>query len=160
MKEIKNFVVLGAGAMGAQIGALAAESGFNVTIRDLEEKFIQRGRQIVEGNYDKRIARGRFTEEAKKQVLSRIKFLTDIKEALKDADYVIEAVPEIMSLKQKVFAEASQYAPADCVYATNTSSMSISEIAKGAKYPDRVVGTIFNPPAPASPKSFRVKDQR
>jgi enoyl-CoA hydratase / 3-hydroxyacyl-CoA dehydrogenase len=147
MKEIKNFVVLGAGAMGAQIGALAAEAGFNVTIRDLEEKFLQRGRQIIEGNYDKRIARGRFTEEAKKQVLSRINFITDIKEALKDADYVIEAVPEIMSLKQKVFAEASQYSPADCVYATNTSSMSISEIAKGAKYPDRVVGThFFNPP--------------
>ena len=147
MKEIKNFVVLGAGAMGAQIGALAAESGFNVKIRDIDEKYIQRGRQIIEGNYDKRIARGRFTEEAKKQILSRVTFLTDLKDAVKDADYVIEAVPEVLTLKQKVFGEASELCPPDCVFATNTSSLSITEIAKGAKRPERVVGThFFNPP--------------
>jgi len=147
MKDIKNFVVLGAGAMGAQIGALAAESGFNVIIRDIEEKFLDRGRQIVNGNYDKRIARGRYTEEAKKQVLSRISFVTDLKEAVKNADYIIEAVPEIMSVKQKVFAEASQFCPADAVFATNTSSLSISEIAKGLKHPEQLVGThYFNPP--------------
>jgi len=148
MKEIKNFVVLGAGAMGAQIAALAAESGFNVIVRDLEEKFLQRGRQIIEANYDKRIQRGRFTEEQKKEVLGRIKFVTDLKEAVKDADYIIEAVPEVLSLKQKVFAEASALAPEDAVFATNTSSLSITEIAKGAKRPDRVVGThYFNPPS-------------
>lgn len=147
MKEIKHFVVLGAGSMGAQIGALAAESGFNVVIRDLEEEFIQRGRQIIEGNYDRRIQRGRYTEEAKNQVLSRITFTTDLKEAMKNADYVVEAVPEILSLKQKVFAEASALSPEDTVFATNTSSLSISEIAKGAKRPERVVGThYFNPP--------------
>ncbi|MBN1191899.1 MAG: enoyl-CoA hydratase/isomerase family protein [Dehalococcoidales bacterium] len=147
MKEIKKFVVLGAGAMGAQIGALAAESGFDVTIRDLDEKYIERGRQIIEGNYDKRIKRGRFTEEGKKQVLGRMKFVTDLQEAMKDADYVIEAVPEILELKQKVFGEASALSPADCVFATNTSSLSISEIAKGARYPEKVVGThYFNPP--------------
>ena len=123
MKEIKNFVVLGAGAMGAQIGALAAESGFNVKIRDLEEKYLQRGKEIIENNYNKRIKRGRFTEEAKQQVLSRITFLTDLKEAVKDADYVIEAVPEILELKQKVFGEASALSPADTVFATNTSSL-------------------------------------
>jgi enoyl-CoA hydratase / 3-hydroxyacyl-CoA dehydrogenase len=148
MKEIKNFVVLGAGAMGAQIAALAAESGFNVTVRDIEDKFLQRGRQIIEGNYDKRIQRGRFTEEAKKQVLSRISFITDLKEAVKAADYVIEAVPEIISLKQKVFAEAVQYCPPETVFATNTSSLSITEMAKSFPRADRLVGThFFNPPA-------------
>ncbi len=148
MKEVKNFVVLGAGAMGAQIAALAGEAGFNVTIRDIEDKFLQRGRQIIESNYDKRIQRGRFTEEGKKQVLSRISFQTDLKEAVKNADYIIEAVPEIMSLKQKVFAEVSEYCPADAVLATNTSSLSITEMAKGAKHPDRVIGThFFNPPS-------------
>jgi enoyl-CoA hydratase/3-hydroxyacyl-CoA dehydrogenase len=148
MKEIKNFVVLGAGAMGAQIAALAAESGFNVTIRDIEEKFLDRGRQIVETNYDKRIQRGRYTEEGKQQVLSRMRFVTDLQEAVKSADYIIEAVPEILDLKQKVFGEASELAPADAVYATNTSSLSITEIAKGLKRPDRLVGThFFNPPS-------------
>jgi enoyl-CoA hydratase / 3-hydroxyacyl-CoA dehydrogenase len=147
MKEIKNFVVLGAGAMGAQIAALAAESGFDVTVRDVEEKFLQRGRQIIEGNYDKRIQRGRFTEEGKKQVLSRINFVVDLKEAVKAADYVIEAVPEIMTLKQKVFAEAAQYCPPDTVFATNTSSLSITEIARGFARADHLVGThFFNPP--------------
>ena len=147
MKEIKNFVVLGAGAMGAQIGALAAESGFNVVIRDIEEKFIERGRQIVNANFDKRISRGRFTEEGKKQVLSRITFMTDLKEAVKDADYIIEAVPEILSLKQKVFGEVSEYCRPDAVFATNTSSLSITEIAKGLKHPEQLVGThFFNPP--------------
>ncbi len=147
MKKINSFVVLGAGAMGAQIGALAAESGFNVKIRDIEDKFIQRGRQIIEGNYDKRIQRGRFTEKAKEEVFSRITFLTDLKDAVADADYILEAVPEILSLKQKVFQEAAEYAPADCVFATNTSSLSISEIAQGVKCPERVIGThYFNPP--------------
>ena len=83
-------------------------------IRDIEEKFIERGRQIVDANFDKRISRGRFTEEGKKQVLSRITFMTDLKEAVKDADYIIEAVPEILSLKQKVFGEVSAILPSGC----------------------------------------------
>jgi enoyl-CoA hydratase/3-hydroxyacyl-CoA dehydrogenase len=147
MKEIKKFVVLGAGAMGAQIGALAAESGFAVVIRDIEEKFIERGRQIINANLDKRISRGRFTEEGKQEVLSRINFMTDLKSAVKDADYIIEAVPEVLSLKQKVFSEVSEYCPPEAVFATNTSSLSITEIAKGLKRPEQLVGThYFNPP--------------
>ena len=148
MKEIKNFVVLGAGAMGAQLGALAAEAGFNVKIRDIQDKYLERGRQIIEDNYAKRISRGTITEEQKKTVMARITFLTDLKDAVKDADYVLEAVPEILELKQKVFAEASALSPADTVFATNTSSISITEIAKGAKRPEMVVGThYFNPPS-------------
>ena len=147
MKEVRNFVVLGAGAMGAQIGALAAESGFDVTIRDVEDKFLQRGREIIEGNFDRRIQRGRFTERAKSDVLGRISFLTDLQKAVKNADYVVEAVPEILSLKQRAFVEASEHAPEDCVFATNTSSLSISDIARVLKHPEKVVGThYFNPP--------------
>ncbi len=147
MKEIKNFVVLGAGSMGAQIGSLAAESGFNVKMRDIDQKALDRGKQIILENFDRRIKRGRLTEEAKQQIMSRMQFVIDLKEAVHDADYVIEAVPEIMSLKQKVFAEASAFSPRDTVYATNTSSLSITEMAKGAKYPDRIIGThYFNPP--------------
>lgn len=148
MKEVANFVVLGAGAMGAQIGALAAEAGFNVKVRDLEEKYLQRGRQIIADNFDKRIKRGRYTEEAKGKALSRISFVTDLQEAVKDADYIIEAVPEILDLKQKVFAEALEFCPGDTVLATNTSSLSITEIAKDLKRPENVVGThYFNPPS-------------
>src|SRR4030042_5302278 len=148
MKEVKNFVVLGAGSMGAQIAALAAESGFNVRIRDIEDKFLQRGRQIISDMYAKRIKRGSFTEERKKAVMDRISFLLDLKEAVKDADYILEAVPEILELKQKVFKEVSRLCPPDAILATNTSSLSITDIANAVQGPGRVVGThYFNPPS-------------
>jgi enoyl-CoA hydratase/3-hydroxyacyl-CoA dehydrogenase len=148
MKEIKNFVVIGAGAMGAQLAALAAEAGFNVRIRDIQEKYLQRGRQIIDDLYAKRIKRGSFTEGQKKEVMGRISFLLDLKEAVQDADYILEAVPEILDLKQKVFKEISEICPPDALLTTNTSSLSISEIAKPVKGPERVVGThYFNPPS-------------
>jgi enoyl-CoA hydratase/3-hydroxyacyl-CoA dehydrogenase len=148
MKEIKNVTVLGAGGMGAQIAALAAEAGYNVKVRDIEEKYLEKGRETITANYDKRIKRGGFTEEQKKAVFSKIKFLVDVKESVKDADIIIEAVPEIMSLKQSVLKEASNLAPDHCVFATNTSSLSIAEMAKAGKHPELVVGThYFNPPS-------------
>jgi len=148
MKTIKNVAVLGAGAMGAQIGALAAEAGYNVKIRDIEEKFLERGRQTINEMYDRRISRGRFTEEAKKDILSRIKFLVDLKETVKDADVVVEAITEIMDLKKSVLKEVTALCPADCVYATNTSSLSIAEMSTAAKHPELVVGAhYFNPPS-------------
>ncbi len=147
MKEIKNVAVLGAGGMGAQIGALAAEAGYDVKIRDIEERFLEKGRQLIESNYDKRISRGRLTEEAKKDYMSRMTFLIDLKEAVKDADIVIEAVPEIMDLKKSVLKEVSALCPDDCVFATNTSSLSIAEMSEAGKRPEMVVGThYFNPP--------------
>ncbi len=148
MKQIKNVAVLGAGAMGAQIAALAAEAGYNVKVRDIEERFLERGRQTINEMYDKRIKRGGLTEEAKKATLSRMKFLVDIKEAVKDADIIIEAVPEIMDLKKSVLKEVTALCPDDCVFATNTSSLSIAEMSKAAKRPELVVGThYFNPPS-------------
>jgi enoyl-CoA hydratase/3-hydroxyacyl-CoA dehydrogenase len=148
MKEIKNVAVLGAGAMGAQIAALAAEAGYNVKVRDIEERFLERGRQTVNEMYDKRIKRGYFTEDKKKAVFGKLKFLIDVKEAVKDADIIIEAVPEIMDLKKSVLKEATAFCPADCVFATNTSSMSIAEMSTAAKKPELVVGThYFNPPS-------------
>jgi enoyl-CoA hydratase/3-hydroxyacyl-CoA dehydrogenase len=148
VKEIKNVTVLGAGAMGAQIGALAAEAGYNVKIRDIEEKFLERGRQTIEANYDRRISRGRLTEAAKKDYMSRLSFLVDLKEAVKDADIIIEAVPEIMDLKRSVLKEVTALCPDDCVFATNTSSLSIAEMSTAAKRPEMVVGThYFNPPS-------------
>ncbi len=147
MKEIKKFVVLGAGAMGAQIGALAAESGFEVKIRDVDDKYIQRGKGIIDNVFNRLVSRGSMTEERKKEILSHITFLLDLKEAVKDADFIMEAVPEILDLKQKVLKEVTAMCPADAVIATNTSSLSVSEVAKGAAHPEWVVGThYFNPP--------------
>ncbi|MBN1176336.1 MAG: enoyl-CoA hydratase/isomerase family protein [Dehalococcoidales bacterium] len=147
MKEIKNVTVLGAGGMGAQIGALAAEAGYNVKLRDIEDRFLENGRKTIESNYDRRISRGRLTEAAKKEYMKRMTFLVDLKEAVKDADIIIEAVPEIMDLKKSVLKEVSALCPNDCVFATNTSSLSIAEMAEAGKRPEMVVGThYFNPP--------------
>jgi enoyl-CoA hydratase/3-hydroxyacyl-CoA dehydrogenase len=148
MKKINNVTVLGAGAIGAQIAALAAEAGFNVKVRDIEEKFLERGRHTITDMYDKRIQRGRLKDEEKKEYMSRLNFLLDVKEAVKDADLIIEAVPEIMDLKQSVLKEVTALCPEDTVVATNTSSLSIAEMATAAKRPEMVVGThYFNPPS-------------
>jgi enoyl-CoA hydratase/3-hydroxyacyl-CoA dehydrogenase len=148
VKEIKNVTVLGAGAMGALIAALAAEAGYKVKVRDIEEKFLDRGRETLNSVYDRRISQKRMTEADKKAILGRITFLVDVKEAVKDADIIIEAVPEIMDLKKSVIRETTALCPDDCVFATNTSSLSISEIATAAKKPSMVVGThYFNPPS-------------
>ena len=148
MKEVKNITVLGAGAMGAQIAALAAEAGYKVVVRDIETKFLDRGRQLITDGWDKRVKRGELTTEKKDELVGRLSFIVDVKEAVKNADLVIEAVPEIMDLKKKVVKEVSEVAPDDMVFATNTSSLSIAEIAKAAKHPERVVGThYFNPPS-------------
>ncbi len=148
MKKIKNVAVLGAGAMGAQIGALAAEAGYSVKIRDIEERFLERGRQTINEMYDRRISRGRMTEEARKEIMGRIKFLVDLKETVKDADIVIEAIPEIMELKKSVLKEVTSLCPDDTVFATNTSSLSIAEMSTAARHPELVVGAhYFNPPS-------------
>jgi enoyl-CoA hydratase / 3-hydroxyacyl-CoA dehydrogenase len=148
MKEVKNITVLGAGAMGAQIAALAAEAGYIVVVRDIETKFLDRGRQLITDGWEKRVKRGELTAEKKNELAGRLSFIVDVKEAVKNADLVIEAVPEIMELKKKVAKEVSEVAPDDMVFATNTSSLSIAEIAQAAKHPERVVGThYFNPPS-------------
>ena len=148
MKEVKNITVLGAGAMGAQIAALAAEAGYIVVVRDIETKFLDRGRQLITDGWEKRVKRGELTAEKKNELAGRLSFIVDVKEAVKNADLVIEAVPEIMDLKKAVAKEVSEVAPDDMVFATNTSSLSIAEIAKAAKHPERVVGThYFNPPS-------------
>jgi len=148
MKKIKNVAVIGAGAMGAQIAALAGEAGYNVKIRDIEERFLEKGRQTITAMYDKRISRGRMTEQAKKEYIGKLTFLVDLKEAVKDADFIIEAVPEIMDLKKSVLKEVTALCPKDTVFATNTSSLSIAEMSTASKQPELVVGThYFNPPS-------------
>ena len=148
MKDIKNVTVLGAGSMGAPIAALASEAGYQVIVRDIEEKYLERGRETINSIYDRRISRGRMTEAAKKDILSRMSFIVDIKEAVKKADIIIEAVPEIMDLKKSVLKEATALCPDDCVFATNTSSLSIAEMSTAANKPEMVVGThYFNPPS-------------
>ena len=148
MGEVKNIAVIGAGAMGAQIALLAAESGYKAIVRDVNEECLGNGRRFIEDILNKRVKKGKLTEDKQKDIMSRLAFTTDVKECVKDADMVIEAVPEIMEIKHKVFKEVYDACPRHTILATNTSSFEISDIAEVIPEADRgrIIGThFFNP---------------
>ena len=144
--EVKNIAVLGAGAMGHAIAELAAVSGFNVKIRDIKEEILKNAMERIKQSLEKDFKKGRIKEDPQ-AVLSRISATVDLKEAVEDADMIIEAIPEIMDLKKQVFAECEEYCREDTIIATNTSSLSITELSKALKKPERFIGLhFFNPP--------------
>jgi len=144
--EIKKIAVLGAGAMGHGIAQVAAMAGFQVNMRDINEEILAGAMERIKWSLGKLAQKGRISEEDAKKTEERIKSVVPLKEAVKDVDYVIEAAPEILKLKQQIFEEIDGYAPKHAILATNTSALLISEIAKATKRPDKVVGMhYFNP---------------
>ena len=138
--------MLGAGTMGHGIAQVAALAGYRVILRDVDGEALARGVRAIETNLDKGIARGKVTEEERDLALRRVSGATALEEAA-GADLFVEAVPERMDLKRETLREVERVAAAaDFVFATNTSSLSITEIAAGAVRPERVVGMhFFNP---------------
>ena len=145
--EIKKIGVLGAGAMGNGIAQVCAQAGHEVVMRDIADKFVQRGLKTIEGFLAKSVEKGKITEDEKKKVVGRIKGATEMVD-LKDCDFVIEAVLEELDLKKKVFQEAEKITRPEVILATNTSSMSITAIGAATKRPDKVVGMHFFNPVP------------
>jgi 3-hydroxybutyryl-CoA dehydrogenase len=142
---VRTIGVLGAGTMGHGIAQAAASAGFEVVLRDLDDEFAARGKQTIERNLTKGIERGKITEEQKQKTLSRIATTSQLRK-LAASDLIIEAAPENLDLKQSLLRECEDITRADCIWATNTSSLSISEIAKAAARPDKVIGMhFFNP---------------
>jgi len=143
--NIETIAVLGAGTMGHGIAQVAALAGFRVILRDVGREFLIRGLRAIEDNLDKGIRRGKTTESERDLVLQRIHGATSLADTA-EADLFIEAVPERMELKQETIREVEQIAKQDFIFATNTSSLSITEIARNSARPDRVVGMhFFNP---------------
>jgi 3-hydroxybutyryl-CoA dehydrogenase len=145
--EIRKIGVLGAGAMGNGIAQVCAQAGHEVVMRDIADKFVQRGLKTIEGFLSKSVEKGKITEDEKKKVVGRIKGSTEISD-LKDCDFVIEAVLEDLELKKQVFQEVEKLTRPEVILATNTSSMSITAIGAVTKRPDRVVGMHFFNPVP------------
>ncbi|MFN3535642.1 MAG: 3-hydroxyacyl-CoA dehydrogenase family protein, partial [Desulfatiglandales bacterium] len=139
--------VVGAGTMGNGIAQVAAQIGCQVVMRDIEEKFVERGLKNIDGFLSKSVEKGKLTQEQKAEILGRIKGTTSM-EDLKDCDFVIEAVIEDMDLKKKVFKELDELLRPEVIIATNTSSMSITEISVATKRPDKVCGMHFFNPVP------------
>jgi 3-hydroxybutyryl-CoA dehydrogenase len=138
--------VLGAGTMGHGIAQVSAMAGHEVLLRDVERELVDDGLAAIESNLDGGIERGKVTPEGKAATLDRLTGTTSLPEAVGDADLVVEAVPEDMDIKKSTFEEVEAAAPADAVFATNTSSLSVTEIASVLDRPERAVGThFFNP---------------
>jgi len=137
--------VIGAGTMGHGIAQVAAAAGFQVVMRDVDDDAVARGRQSIERNLAKGIERGRVTEAQRDETLSRIAITTELSQ-LAAADLIIEAAPENLKLKQDLLRECEAVTGSHCVWATNTSSLSITEIASAATRPEKVIGMhFFNP---------------
>ncbi len=145
--SIKTIGVLGAGAMGNGIAQVAAQAGYDVVMRDIEEKFVEKGLKSIDKFLAKSVEKGKITAEAKNSVMGKIKGTTRM-EDLKDADYVVEVVFEDMDLKKKMFRELDELTRKEVILSTNTSSMSITEIANSTTRPDKVVGMHFFNPVP------------
>jgi len=140
--EIRNVVIVGAGMMGNSLAQVfAADAGLNVVLKTRELKSDRW--QPIEKNLDIMISRGAATEAEKKKILESIHFVTDDTLAYKDADFIIECFPEVMETKQDLFAHIENYCREDCILATNTSVMSVTEISKKCKHRHRVVGAHF-----------------
>lgn len=147
--EVKKICVLGAGTMGNQIAQLAATNGYEVSMRDIEDRFVQGGLNAINQNLKKFfVEKGKMTQEEANVISGRIKGTTDLKEAVKGAQLVIEGISENLSLKQQMFKEMDEICAPETILASNTSSFNILDIGSLTKRQDKVIGMhFFNPVA-------------
>ncbi|ODS37769.1 MAG: 3-hydroxybutyryl-CoA dehydrogenase [Candidatus Altiarchaeales archaeon WOR_SM1_79] len=145
--DIKKVGVLGAGVMGNGIAQVFAQAGYDVVMRDIEDRFVEGGIKNITKNLNKAQEKGKISAEDKEAALSRIKGTTKM-EDLKDVDFVVEAVIENATLKKEVYSELEGLCKADIIFATNTSSISITELAASTSKPDKFIGMHFFNPVP------------
>ncbi len=144
---VDRIAVLGAGVMGHGIAQIAAQAGINVTIRDIEQSFLDSAKAGIEKNLARLVERGRLKQEDIPIIMGRINMTLSLPDAVRDVDLVVEAVPERMEVKHAVWSEVSKHAKTDAILATNTSSLSITKMAVAVSEPGRFVGMhFFNPP--------------
>lgn len=146
--EIKKICVLGAGLMGAGIAQTAAQAGFDVSIRDMEDRFVENGMASIKNNLDRAVSKGKMGKDEVQKVMGRIKGTIDLKEAACDADMVIEAIIEIMEVKKQVYKELDTLCKKETIFASNTSGLSITEMASVTQRPGQVIGMHFFNPVP------------
>jgi 3-hydroxybutyryl-CoA dehydrogenase len=145
--NIRKIGVLGAGAMGNGIAQLAAQIGCDVILRDIKDEFVERGIRNIDKFLSRSVEKGKMETSEKDAILGRITGTTDMSQ-LKDADFIVEAVIEDLDLKKTVFKELDELCRPEVILATNTSSMSLTEIASATNRPDKVCGMHFFNPAP------------
>ena len=147
MLNIKNITVLGSGVMGHGIAQVSATAGYNVVLRDIKQEFLDKAMEKIRWSLDKLVTKEKISKEEGDAIFSRITPIVDLNDAVKDSEMVIEVVPEIMDLKKKVYAELDKAANPEVIFASNTSTLPITEIANTTSRPDKFIGIhFFNPP--------------
>ena len=147
LPPINKITVLGSGVMGHGIAQISAMNGYDVVLRDVEQKFLDNAMNKIRWSLDKLVEKNKINKLESDKIFARIKPIVELKEALQDADLLIEAVPEDLKLKEKVYSEVDQFAQEKTIYSSNTSTLPISEISQLTSRPDRFIGLhFFNPP--------------
>ncbi len=147
MVEIKKVMVIGSGQMGSGIAQVMAQAGYDVILNDIKEEFVQRGFTKIEKGLTREVEKGRKTEAEKQRILARFTLSTDIQDA-KEAQLVIEAATENKKIKLSIFKELDEITDKETILASNTSSLSITEIAAATNRPEKVIGLHFFNPVP------------
>ena len=145
---MKNITVIGSGTMGNGIAHCFAQNEFNVQLVDLSEDQLERALEVIQKNLDRQVTKAILTEAQKDACLKRIQTSTNLDKALANADLVIEAASENIAVKEKLFRQMDAIAPADCILASNTSSISITKLASFTNRPEKVIGMHFMNPVP------------
>ncbi|MDP2855074.1 MAG: 3-hydroxyacyl-CoA dehydrogenase NAD-binding domain-containing protein [Smithellaceae bacterium] len=146
-EDVKKIAMIGAGDMGHGIAASCLLGGYTVVLRDIEQRFVDKGMAGIKASFDKFKEKGKVTPEAYNDALARLTPMVDLQTAVKDADFIIEAVPEKLELKRSVFADLDKFAPKHAILASNTSNISITDIASATQRPEKVIGYHFFNPA-------------
>ncbi|HPQ42866.1 MAG TPA: 3-hydroxyacyl-CoA dehydrogenase NAD-binding domain-containing protein [Syntrophales bacterium] len=146
--EIRKVCVLGAGLMGCGIAQVCAQAGYDVSMRDIEQRFIDGGMNTIQKNLARSVSKGKMEPKEMDAIIGRLTPTLDMKEAASDADIVVEVIIEVMDVKKKVYTELEEIVPDHCLFFTNTSGLSITEMASITKRPDKFIGTHFFNPVP------------
>ena len=147
LSKINKITVLGSGVMGHGIAQVSAMAGYSVILRDIEQSFLDKAMEKIRWSLNKLVEKQKLSQADADRIFARISPVVDIKQALKGADLLIEAVPEDMGLKKKVYTEVDSFADGKTLYASNTSTLPITEMAALTSRPDRFIGLhFFNPP--------------
>ena len=145
---MENIAVIGAGTMGNGIAHVFAQNGYKVNLIDISTEALDKAFKTIEKNLDRMLSKEKITTETKEKTLSNLHKITNLKEGVFDADLVVEAATENMDIKLSIFKQMDQFAPANCILSTNTSSISITKIAAVTKRADKVIGMHFMNPVP------------
>jgi len=147
LSAINKITILGSGIMGHGIAQVSAMAGYNVALRDIEQSFLDKAMEKIKWSLNKLVEKQKLSQTEADKIFARITPVVDMKQALKGTDLLIEAVPEDMNLKRKVYAEVDSFAESRTLYASNTSTLPITEMAALTSRPDRFIGLhFFNPP--------------